>query len=315
MNETDRFGDLKIDTAKIILSNVLDKIPNGTTNVSLMAYDNCQTKVLVPPSNTNMGRVKTKVMSISPVGKTPVAKSLHQAGEIMGNNAQPTTIILISDGEETCGGDPCAVARQLKQNPNIELKIYSIGYSVGNNTRRQLQCVADAGEGKYFGVEDSFSLSTAVHKIVKEEVTKHFDEDLDGIANKNDRCSKTLDRFSVDKSGCETSYTIPTPFETGVAEIKPEFLAPSIQQVVDYMETHPKKKVQIQGHTDGEGSEQINQTLSEQRAKFLRLQLIKQGVPPKRLSSVGFGEERPIGDNSSPLGRQKNRRVEVHIVN
>jgi len=312
----DRFGDIKIDSAKIVLSDILDKIPNGSTNVSLMAYDEgCRTKVLVPPSNTNMGRVKSKAMSVYPAGDTPIALSIQEAGQILGNNSQKTTIILISDGEETCGGDPCATARRLKQKPNVDLKIYTVGYSVDSNTRQQLQCIAQAGAGKYFDAYDSFSLGTAVHNIVTEEVTKTFDEDLDTIINDKDSCSGTLSGFSVDKTGCETSYTMPTPFEKGTAKIKQELVEPSIQQLVDYMKTNSDKKLQIQGHADATGTVDLNQTLSEQRANFVRSKLIDSGVPPKRLSSLGFGEERPIADNDSPLGRQKNRRVEAHIIN
>ncbi|MEN8219724.1 MAG: OmpA family protein [Pseudomonadota bacterium] len=313
MNEKDRFGDIKIDSAKIVLSDILDKIPNGTANVSLMAYNDCETKMLVPPSNTNMGRVKSRAMSIYPAGSTPIAKSIEEAGRRLGNNSQKTTIILISDGEETCGGDPCAAAESLKQKLNVDLKIYTVGYSVDNNTRTQLQCIAKAGKAKYHDVKDSFTLGRVIHKIVKEEVTKAFDEDLDTITNDKDSCSGTSMGFSVDKSGCETSYSIQTPFEVGSSTMAPELLAPAVQELTDYLKTNKDKIAKIQGHADAAGTNEFNQTLSEQRAKFLKTQLIKQGVPPKRLSSIGFGEERPLADNSSPLGRQKNRRVEIEF--
>jgi len=280
MSEKDRYGDIKIDTAKIKISEILGKIPDGTTNVSLMAYDNCQTKVLVPPSNTNVGRVQSKAMSIYPAGKTPITKSIQKAGQILGNNSQKTTIILVSDGEETCGGDPCAETRRLKQIPNVDIKFYTIGYAVDDNTRQQLQCIASAGDGEYFDIEDSFSLGTVVHEIVKEEVTKAFDEDVDGVRNELDRCSSTSTGFSVDKTGCETSYTMPVPFEVASAVIDPELVQPAIQQLADYLKKNEDKKAQIQGHADSTGTEKFNQTLSEQRAEFVVDQLIKKGVPP-----------------------------------
>ena len=315
MSEKDRYGDIKIDTAKMKISDILGKIPDGTTNVSLMAYDNCQTKVLVPPSNTNIGRVQSRAMSIYPTGKTPIAKSIREAGQILENNSQKTTVILINDGQESCGGDPCAEARRLKQRSNLDLKFYTIGYSVDDKTRRQLQCIAKAGHGKYFDIEDSFSLGTAVHEIVKEEVTKSFDEDVDGVRNERDNCSSTLEGFSVDKSGCETSYTMPVPFKVASAAIEPELVEPAIKQLADYLKANKDKKVQIQGHADSSGTEEFNQTLSEQRAKFVMDQLINFGVPPKRLSSVGFGETQPLIDNRSPLGRQQNRRVKAEFLN
>ncbi|MEN8220381.1 MAG: OmpA family protein [Pseudomonadota bacterium] len=315
MSETDRFGDIKIDTAKITLSEVLDKIPDGTTNVSLMAYDGCQTKLLVPASNTNMGLVKSRAMNIYPTGKTPIASSIQEAGKILENNSQKTTIILISDGKETCGGDPCAAAKRLKQRPIVDLKTYTVGYSIDDNTRLQLQCVAQASNGEYFDAEDSFSLATVVHNIVNKEVTKTFDEDTDGIRNDQDHCPNTLAGFTVDKNGCEIAYTMPTPFEVGAIIIEPKLIQPTIQQLADYLKAHPEiKKAEIQGHTDANGSEKFNQELSEKRAKFITKLLIKSGVPSKKLSWKGFGETRPIASNDSPLGRQQNRRVEAKFI-
>ncbi len=312
MNETDKYNDIKIDTAKIKISEILGKITDGPTNVALMAYNDCQTKLLVPPSNTNIGRVQARAMSIFPAGKTPIAKSIQEAGQILGNNAQKTTIILISDGEETCGGDPCAETKRLS--PTFELKFHTIGYSVDENTRNQLQCIAEAGDGEYHEVEDSFSLGTVIHEIVKEEITKTFDEDADGVRNELDDCQATLTGFTVDKTGCETAYTMPTPFPTNSSSIVPELVQPAVQQLANYLKQHPEKKAQIQGHADARGTEEYNQALSEKRAEFMRAQLIQSGISPQRLSSVGFGETRPIADNKSPLGQQKNRRVEAEFI-
>ncbi|OAD23945.1 von Willebrand factor type A, partial [Candidatus Thiomargarita nelsonii] len=233
MNEKDRYGDIKLDSAKITLSKILDKIPDDETNVALMAYDNCDTKLLVPPSNTNMGRVKSRAMSIYPTAKTPIAKSIREAGQILSNNSQETTIILISDGEETCGGDPCLEADRLRQRTDVNVKFYVIGYSVDESTQRQLQCIAD-NKDRYFDIDDSFSLETTVHKIVKEEVTKKFDEDTDGVKNEQDKCPKTLPAFSVNKTGCEIAYTMPTPFKTNEATIPPALVEPAVDQLVDY---------------------------------------------------------------------------------
>ncbi len=314
MNEKDRFGDIKLDTAKIKISEILGKIPDGSTNVSFMAYNGCQTKLLVPPSNTNIGRVQARVMSIFPAGKSPIAKSLKEAGQILGKNSQKTTIILVIDGEDTCGGDPCAETRRLKQRPNLDLKIHTIGYSVDENTKQQLQCIAKAGDGEYHYVEDSFTFHKVVNKIVREDVTKSFDEDIDGIRNELDDCKTTLTGFTVDKTGCETAYTMPTPFPINSSSIEPELVRPAVLQLRDYLRTHPNKKAEIQGHADSRGTIIYNQILSKKRADFMVAQLVREGISPQRLSSVGFGETRPIADNESPLGQQKNRRVEAEFL-
>jgi len=312
MSEKDRYGDIKLDTAKITLSKVLDKIPDDETNFALMAYDNCETKLLVPPSNTNMGRVKSRAMSIYPTAKTPIAKSIREAGKILANSSQETTIILISDGEETCGGDPCSEADKLRRRTDVNVKFYVIGYSVDESTQRQLRCIAD-NKDRYFDIDDSFSLETRVHEIIKEEVTKKFDEDTDGVKNEQDKCPNTLPAFSVNKMGCEIAYTMPTPFKTNEATIPPALVEPAVEQLVDYLKAHPDKDAEIQGHADSTGTEPYNDELSEKRAKFVKKLVIKKGIAPKRLTSVGFGEKRPVASNKSPLGRQRNRRVEAEF--
>ncbi|MFH1679916.1 MAG: OmpA family protein, partial [Candidatus Eisenbacteria bacterium] len=67
-------------------------------------------------------------------------------------------------------------------------------------------------------------------------------------------------------------------------------------------------------HTDSDGSEEHNQTLSERRAQAVSNFLTEQGVSRPRMAVVGFGEMRPVADNSTPEGKQANRRVEVAIM-
>ncbi len=76
---------------------------------------------------------------------------------------------------------------------------------------------------------------------------------------------------------------------------------------------NPTVKVSIEGHTqaDNTGSPAANKVLSEQRAKAVMNALIAKGITANRLSSKGWGQEKPIGDNKTEEGRAKNRRVEI----
>jgi len=300
MGENDKYGEIKIDAAKTQLSNILGKIPDNVTNVSLMAYDNCQTRVLVPPSNTNIERVQSRAMSIYPAGATPIAKSIKKAGQILRGSSQKTTLILISDGQETCGGDPCSETKRLKQKYNLNLKIYTVGYGVDENTRRQLQCIAKAGEGESYHADNSGSLGEVFHKIVKQEVTKPFDEDADGVMNKKDRCPGTPLGFSVDKYGCEISYTVHIPFEKDSTTIKPELLQPVAKKLARYLKTHKDKKIEIRGDVDSDETEQCNkEVIYYKRAESIKKEIVSQGIeenrisiaPPKKLSSFGIGKQ------------------------
>jgi OOP family OmpA-OmpF porin len=88
-----------------------------------------------------------------------------------------------------------------------------------------------------------------------------------------------------------------------------------LSEVAAAIKAHTEiKKLGIHGHTDGEGESAYNQSLSERRAQAVKAWLVAHGVEAPRLDAKGFGESKPIADNASPDGREKNRRVEFLIV-
>lgn len=86
-----------------------------------------------------------------------------------------------------------------------------------------------------------------------------------------------------------------------------------ISRVSRVLNQYPDTSIQVAGHTDSTGSEQTNQTLSENRADNVKNALVGQGVHPNRISTLGFGESAPIADNTTEAGRQLNRRVVITI--
>lgn len=99
-------------------------------------------------------------------------------------------------------------------------------------------------------------------------------------------------------------------FASGKATLRPEADA-NLQRVVEFVRGQPAARVLIEGHTDSQGSANLNQVLSQKRAEAVRDALIAAGVPANRLNAMGAGEDRPIDDNSSSEGRARNRRVEI----
>jgi OmpA-OmpF porin, OOP family len=94
------------------------------------------------------------------------------------------------------------------------------------------------------------------------------------------------------------------------AQLLPDAM-PVIQEVVSVMKTSPDLKLDVDGHTDGIGSADYNQKLSEARAAAVVASLTAAGIEPGRLKSAGFGASQPIADNNSAQGRADNRRVEL----
>lgn len=99
-------------------------------------------------------------------------------------------------------------------------------------------------------------------------------------------------------------------FDTGKATLRPESF-PRLDGIAEYLKHKPSTRIQISGHTDDVGSPKANKQLSEQRARACRDYLVSQGIDASRIEAVGYGSERPIATNTTPEGRQQNRRIEA----
>ena len=116
---------------------------------------------------------------------------------------------------------------------------------------------------------------------------------------------------AVEKAIAETGKFVTNNilFETGQAALKPESMA-EIQKVAEYMKKNPQARFEVQGHTDNQGSDKINDPLSQQRAEAVVKALEGLGCDPFNMRAVGKGSHEPVADNKTDEGRAKNRRVE-----
>ena len=102
-------------------------------------------------------------------------------------------------------------------------------------------------------------------------------------------------------------------FDFDKAVVKQES-QPDIRALADFMSQYPSTSTVVEGHTDSVGTDAYNQNLSERRANAVRDVLVNQyGVGASRVSSVGYGESRPVADNATAEGRAINRRVEAEV--
>lgn len=151
------------------------------------------------------------------------------------------------------------------------------------------------------------------------------DTDKDGLADILDNCIQVAG--PIENSGCplaQKQLVVITPdklvikdkvyFDTGKAIIQARSNT-LLDQLASILGTHTEiAMVQVDGHTDNTGDAAINTKLSADRAKAVVDYLVKKGVAASRLKSVGFGPERPADDNSTPKGKENNRRVEFNII-
>lgn len=147
------------------------------------------------------------------------------------------------------------------------------------------------------------------------------DTDGDGIPDHLDKCPLTPG--PPENDGCpiieeKEQEVLKTAFEnlefeTGKSIIRSSSF-PSLNELADLLVNKPSWKLKISGHTDSVGNDEANMKLSKDRAQATAKYLEGRGVAPSRLITEWFGETRPIADNDTPEGRQKNRRVEMQVV-
>jgi len=166
-------GVTKMTTAKQALTRLIGDLP-ASTNTGIMAYghrekNSCDDVEMISPiSPSSRQKADAALSLLSPLGKTPIAHALQQAGNELSrtNEGDTNHVVLISDGIETCGGDPCAVAARLAAQ-NINVKVHVVGFDIAAKYRAQLQCIADNGNGQYFSADSTQGFTQAVKSVVK----------------------------------------------------------------------------------------------------------------------------------------------------
>lgn len=145
-----------------------------------------------------------------------------------------------------------------------------------------------------------------------------LDGDLDGVPDGVDKCPNTPGGVPVDEFGCPKAKPLTEKIILNIqyapGSFKPDAPARLIlNDLYETMRAYPNLKIEINGYTDALGSARGNLKLSQERAKAVMNYLIDKGVSPDRMKYAGYGEDKKyfIADNSTPAGRQKNRRVEI----
>ena len=175
-------GETKIHIAKRVLEDVITRADSGI-NLGLRVYglskpsgnpyiDCNDSRLLVLPGTNNRRAIISEIQEILPRGFTPITYSLSQAVQDLLPYQGEKSIILISDGLETCGGDPCQLSNNIAAS-NVDLKIDVVGYGVKDDweAKQQLMCIALATRGKYFSADSNDELTQGLSESINKSVT------------------------------------------------------------------------------------------------------------------------------------------------
>ena len=172
------------------------------------------------------------------------------------------------------------------------------------------------------GINDEQDKCPTVPGVARYQGCPIPDTDKDGVNDEEDKCPNEAGPAS--NSGCpiidqviiqkvnEAAKNI--YFATGSAKLLAKSF-PSLKNVVKILQDNPSYMVDIAGHTDITGTHDKNVVLSDNRAASVKAYLVKQGISDARISSKGFGPDKPIASNKTAAGKAKNRRVEMTLRN
>lgn len=149
---------------------------------------------------------------------------------------------------------------------------------------------------------------------VKDMASNVVNEALEGIEFAAGSVGDQFSKFLASGEDAAGSFKFANlQFDSGSANIAGE-TGVEVDNLAAVLNAYPAVKIQVNGYTDSQGDDNMNQALSEQRANAVLSRLVAQGVAADRLSAVGHGEADPVGDNATAEGRAMNRRIEVTIV-
>jgi outer membrane protein OmpA-like peptidoglycan-associated protein len=164
------------------------------------------------------------------------------------------------------------------------------------------------------GINDEEDKCPTVAGLARYQGCPIPDTDGDGVNDEEDRCPDVAG--VIENKGCPKIdfQAHEVTFQSG----KSVLLASGKKELdvlADLMKKNPNVRISLEGHTDNTGSDKINDPLSVKRADAAKAYLVSKGISESRLSSTGYGETKPIGDNKTAKGRAENRRVQMTLSN
>ncbi|AZO64473.1 MULTISPECIES: vWA domain-containing protein [unclassified Mesorhizobium] len=163
-------GKPKLEIARESLRTVLQSVP-ADKEIGFMAYGHrekgsCEDiELIVPPQAGSAGAVSAAADSLKFIGKTPLTAAVKQAAEALKYTEDKATVILITDGLETCNGDPCALGKELKA-AGVDFTVDVVGFGLTADEGRQVACLADNTGGKYIQASDEQALQNALVETI-----------------------------------------------------------------------------------------------------------------------------------------------------
>ena len=163
-------GVPKINIARQVMGNMLGNL-SSKANIGVLTYghrkkgDCSDIETIIPIGPVNQKQYMSVINALRPKGKTPITQAVRLAAEELRFTERKATVVLISDGLETCQADPCALAKDLEK-LGVDFTVHVVGFDLKNQDTTSLQCLANETGGKYLAADDADELGSALDTVV-----------------------------------------------------------------------------------------------------------------------------------------------------
>ena len=210
----------RIDKVRSTLAKILPQVARSR-RVGLITYgpgvwNQCNVHLDLPPTEHAASRIMTVVNALTPAGKTPLTEAVAQAAEVLDFRVKPGLIVVLTDGEETCGGSPCNLGEQLRATAaKLTIHIISLrvkGYTwTGEQSALETKCLAERNGGLYLPVQTQDELMDALEKTLAcPMVTRVFREERVSLLDER--------RAGAAQVLCTTGHSLSETFERNVSQ-------------------------------------------------------------------------------------------------
>jgi Ca-activated chloride channel family protein len=165
----------RIDEVRKALGQVLPTVTHnrrvGLITYGPGPYQQCNVELNLRPEPNAAKRIMHDVNELNPAGKTPLTEAVEQAAEVLDYREKPGVVVLLTDGEETCGGEPCQIGKKLHKDA-FDLTVHVISfrfkniYWAGQQTVLDTKCLAESNGGLYLSVDTEQDLVQAFEKTL-----------------------------------------------------------------------------------------------------------------------------------------------------
>jgi Ca-activated chloride channel family protein len=165
----------RIDKVRLALRKILPRVARmrrvGLITYGPGPYQQCNVELDLRPAAKAAGPILDAVNALTPAGQTPLTEAVAQAAEVLDYRAKPGVVVVLTDGEETCGGKPCELGKELRAQA-VQLTVHVIGLRVkglswtGEQAVVETRCLAEQNGGLYITVDTEQELIDALEKTL-----------------------------------------------------------------------------------------------------------------------------------------------------